>query len=159
MDQARTVAADVRVMGEKPNPAISALVPVLPEPSEPDAETAKKALIEIEPAPEKQKPAPAAIRRQPALAGPVSRMTIKSRNGSLFKAASLVVYGESAVLLPGGGVIKLDDIDSIDAPAGALRLNQADVWTGSLHRQGSGFLTAEKAFIPLQALREIRIRD
>lgn len=158
IDQARAVAADVRVLGEKPNPAIRSLAPAPAASAEPEQKAANPVAIEVAPA--KPLPAPAVRRSAPEPDPvPVRRMTITSRSGDEFKAASLVVYGDSAVILPGGAVIKLDDIERIDAGAGALRLNQADIWTGSLRRQGSGFLTAEKAFIPLQALREIRIRD
>jgi tetratricopeptide (TPR) repeat protein len=151
VDQARTVAADVRVIGEKPNPVIRSLAP--PPPAE-KAEPEAAKTVEIESAPRKPEPA----KRAPAIE-PKTRMVIQSRGGETWTASSMVVYGESAVLLPGGGIIKLDDIESIDAGAGALRLNQADIWTRSLKRQGSGFLTAERAFIPAQALREIRVRD
>lgn len=165
VDQARSITADIRVLGQASPPSIQSMAREAPAVESAPAESKAEPAVEIaraptaapravNPAPQKREAEAAA--KQPQKRAPEAVMMILSRDGAMRSASALVIQGSSGVVLPGGAVVKLDDIEIIQATVGTLRLNQADVWTGSLHRKSGGFVTAEKAFIPRDALREVR---
>lgn len=169
VDQARSETAEIRVLGLRSAPDIQALAareaPVKAEsPSSETVDPQKEPTVEIARAAKPVEPQrrqavapavpPPAVRPQKRT--PDALMIVTLRGGTSREASALVIQGESGLILPGGAVVKLDDIESIQAAAGTLRLNQADVWTSSLQRKTGGFVTTEKAFIPRDALREVR---